>query len=217
MRDEVVIDSPVNNKTVGEKWKPRVEGHWYEGAAAFAITHLGSGGGKSCLVIGSPLFELMMLEALYWEVTYLDCREPPLKPERFVLGDATKPLFRGGSFDAVSSTCVLCHAGTGRYGDALDLEHGDEAMLSEIGRILKPEGKAVLMFGPVVDMAKPMRRGTEHRFYTVHEAHRMIKLSGLKLDTMKIWNTLAGGWRPATEMPTSSIENCDYLCVAVTH
>ena len=217
MRDEVVIESPVNNKTVGEKWKGRMQGHWYGAGCEFAVERLGGGGGRSCLVIGSPLFEIMALEALGWEVTYLDVREPPVKPERFVLGDATQRLFRGGSFDAVSSTCVLCHAGTGRYGDKLDLDHGDQRMLEELGRVLKPGGKAALMFGPVVDMPKMLRRGTEHRFYTAHEAHQMIRNAGLKLEAMRIWNTLKGEWRSATEMPTASIPDCDYLCVAATH
>lgn len=214
-RDEIVIPSPVNNKTVGEKWKKPLQGHWYHAACGFVVEHLGVGDGRSCLVIGSPLFELGEIERLGWEVTYLDVREPPVKPERFVQGDAMKPLFRGKSFDAVSSTCVLCHAGTGRYGDAIDLEHGDEVMLGEISRVLKPEGRAVLMFGPVVDMPRMMRRGTEHRFYTLGEAHRMLWEAGFTVLEVRIWNTLKGVWRKLTDKPTDSISDADYLSVSV--
>ena len=216
MRDELIVESPSNNKTVGEKWKGRVKGHWYDAACEFAVDHLGGGTGE-CLVIGSPLFEVGVIEMLGYEVTYVDVRDPPTKVPRFLKVDATHLLSPDNSFDAVSSTCVLCHAGLGRYGDKVNLEHGDEKMLSEIERVLKPGGKVSLMFGPVADIPKPLRHGTEHRIYTIHEVIRMISTTGLKRGKIRIWNTEKSDWRPPLEFPTQNTERPDYICVALTN
>ena len=64
MRDEVVVESPVNNVTLGEKWKKPVQGHWYEAGCRFAAEHLKGTG--DCLVVGSPEFEVIALQAAGW-------------------------------------------------------------------------------------------------------------------------------------------------------
>lgn len=212
-RVEVVTEFGFNQKTTGEKWKSEIEGHWYQAAKDFAVEHLGQGFGRDCLVIGSPRFELKALEDLGWKTYYNDVRQPPFEVERFLQGDATTPQFAAACFEAVSSTCVLCHAGLGRYGDEVNLEHGDELMLREIYRILKPGGKAVLMFGPVSNIAKMIRRGTEHRIYTVPEAKRMLLAAGFEIGEVRIWDTYDSSWRPGIHEATDSIINCDYLCV----
>lgn len=214
MRDEVVIDSPGNRSTVREKWKKRGGGHWYSGAEEFALEGLGEGRGRSCLVIGSPLFELETIRKLGWETTYLDVRVPPLVQGRFVRGDATGILLPDESFEAVSSTCVVCHAGLGRYGDKEDLEHGDEKMLSEVHRVLKDGGVGVLMLGPVVKMGKMVRCGREHRLYTLAEAHRMILSAGFTIESEGIWSSKDRCWRKTLE-PSEDLYYLDYLSMKV--
>lgn len=173
-------------KTVGEKWKKRVAGHWYEYACDFAVRNLGAGEGRSCLVIGSPVFEVAELKALGWDVTYLDIRTPPFKC-RTIVADATQMPVADKSFDAVSSTCVLCHVGTGRYGDRV-VADGDITMLAEIARILRQGTSAALMLGPVGEMVCETH---EHRIYTMQSAG--AKLAAANLTVVKIGTFCAAG------------------------
>jgi ubiquinone/menaquinone biosynthesis C-methylase UbiE len=159
-------------------------------------------------VIGSPLFEATELKNRGWDVTYLDVRKPPLDI-KFVQGDATKMVFADESFDAVSSACVLTHAGLGRYGDA-KANRGDELMLREIKRVLKPGCKAAVTFGPVASIEKPVCVANLHRVYTITEALRMISQAGFSLADMKVWGTLEKRW---VEIPTDNYKEPDYLSV----
>jgi len=110
-------------KSVGvrEQWhqdRGSHENHQYGGACDFAERTLGKGEGRKCLVVGSPIFEVEMLGQNGWEVTWIDVREPKRKPKRFIKMDALDlDRLEAESFDALSSTCLLTHVGTGRYGD----------------------------------------------------------------------------------------------------
>jgi hypothetical protein len=206
LRERYVGKEPVFSHNA--KWydAPKKD-HWYVASADFAKGHLGKGNGRSCLVIGSPLFEAKDLERMGWEVTYLDVRQPSLRFRRFVQADATKIPLPDSSFDAVSTACVLTHAGLGRYGD-LVVENGDELMLAEIARLMKPDTVAAVTFGGVVTADLPVRIGNFHRIYTVKEAERMCALVGLKIEDVKIWSTTQLKW---VETPTTDLENFDYL------
>lgn len=179
MRPHILLSSGSNNRTVDEPWTlARPRAHWYNASADFSLRTL-TGKGK-CLVIGSPLFEASELADAGWQVTYLDVREVPLHDARlqYVQHDAREMPFAGDSFDAVSTACVLCHAGMERYGDARD-DDADELILSEIARVLKPGGLAAVTFGPVMAAPMMLRLGDCHRIYTMTEARAMVTRAGL--------------------------------------
>jgi len=174
MRQECIIyTAGPNDFTPKEPWTPkRQPGHHYSLQADFALAGLGKGPGK-CLVIGSPLFEAIELSQAGWDVTYVDVREPDGDyPFVFVRGDASKMDFGTESFDAVSTTCVLCHAGMGRYGDPV-VEDADEFILMSIFKALKKGGRAAVTFGPVSNTSMPMRLGNVHRIYNLKTARTL--------------------------------------------
>lgn len=183
MRQECVIyvDSR-NDSTLDEPWTlARSYGHHYSKQADFALSGLGKGPG-SCLVIGSPLFEALELMKAGWDVTYVDVREPPKGyPFRFVQGDASQLDLGEDIYDAASTTCVLCHAGMGRYGDPLS-QDADELIMNNIFRALKKGGRAAVTFGPVAAVSMPMRIGNVHRIYNYATADALAK-SFAVLDT----------------------------------
>lgn len=200
--------------TPREKWhEGNMPGHWYAASTEFALDYLGDGAGRQCLVIGSPLFEAIELRRLGWDTTYLDIRQPPEAAGRAIQMDATDITLPDDSFDAVSSACVLTHAGTGRYGDG-QTGKGDEEMLGHIARVLRPAGKAALTFGACVTAEKMVRLGSAHRIYTVSECERMLAAAGLSIQHMKIWSCRTKTW--TDEAPTTDIYNPDYISFAVT-
>jgi len=185
------------------------EGHVYAVFADFALETLGAGAGRSCLVIGSPLFEALELHEAGWAVTYLDIRKPPLAL-RWVEGDATAMPFGGARFDAVSSNCVLCHVGLGRYGDA-KTQNGDFAMLHEIARVLRPGGTVAITVGPAADCGHTRRMGTIHRVYVPADVFAMVAAAGLELVHSRALNSRLGIWRSADEALTAEPHLPDYL------
>ena len=164
-------------RTPDEAWSvARPRDHWYVPTSEFALRSLGLGTGK-CLVIGSPLFEASELADAGWAVTYLDVRKAPADDQRvtFLRHDACELPFSDATFDAVSTSCVLCHAGMGRYGED-ERPGADVLILGEIGRVLKPAGRAAVTFGPVGDVAGA---DASHRIYTLADARRMVAVAGM--------------------------------------
>lgn len=215
-RDELVILWGGPQRTLDEKWNTGSrEGHWYAASTEFAKQSLGNGDGRSCLVIGSPLFEADELGAMGWKVTYLDIRVPPVLRWAFVQCDATKITLPDASFDAVSTSCVLTHAGTGRYGDGTNREHGDEVMLSEIARVMKMGAVAALTFGACADMPRMVRLGHTHRIYTVPECSRMLAAAGLKMLKIRIWGSKKKAWLAEGDTLTTDMESPDYISFKV--
>ncbi len=181
--------------TENEPWDDG-KNHWYVAAARFAVDNLGHGGARrKCLVIGSPLDEVRLLAGNGWRCTHLDWRE---HPSTNIVGDATNMgMIQGESFEAVSSTCVLCHAGLGRYGDPVK-ENGDALMMAEIARVLKPGGAAVLMVGPTLPLKSvALIYGNVHRFYTLAAVMDMAKSAGLEFVDGAVW--YKGEWVDADE------------------
>ena len=161
--------------TPDEPWtRVRDPKHHYDKQATFAVSSFSEGRGAKCLIVGSPLFEAEEFVKKGWAVTYMDVRVPPDVVFACITADAATYPFEPESFDAASSTCVLCHAGMGRYTDAI-LEDADTLMLSNICRALKRGAKAAITFGPVASMSMVARIGNMHRIYNMAEARNMTK------------------------------------------
>lgn len=175
-----VVAPDVDESSPNETWKMHGEG-CYGPSAQFALDKLGSGSGKKkCLVIGSPLPEIRALSSNGWRVSHVDVRTPPEETGDFVLCDATELVYPSETFEAVSSTCVLCHAGLGRYGDPIK-PNGDVLMLKEIARVLKPGGLAAITAGPSIDwLATSIIYGNVHRIYTLNDLKEMVRDAGLE-------------------------------------
>jgi SAM-dependent methyltransferase len=188
------MESSADFRTLDEPWytSRKSDQTAYTLGADFALEHLQGPG--SCLVIGSPLFEALELRAAGWSVSYVDVREPPVDVG-WVRGDARELPFDDMSFDAVSTNCVICHVGLGRYGDDLD-EHGDDQMLTEIRRVLKPGGLAAVGFGPVIGAAMPMLIKGNQRMFTVLEAQSMALRSRLEIIETRVMDYRSGSWAP---------------------
>ena len=196
---------------ISDKWKKKVPGHWYEAQCGFVTEAMGEGEGE-VLVVGSPLFELREIEDLGWRATYLDLRRPSnFEFYRFINSDVRSSDLEDASFDVVTSTCVLCHVGTGRYGDKVDPD-GDFEALKELRRVLKPEGVFLSQLGPVADITDTLTL-KDHRIYTIRSARKMLLESGFAIRGLVVWNTDKKEWRNALEKPTSSTDQPDYLSV----
>jgi len=165
--------------------------HWYAYQADYALESLGRGPG-SLLIIGSPIFEAVEFENNGWDVTYMDVRQPPLVKHYFH-GDASTTELPAETYDAVSSTCVICHAGMGRYGDS-SVQDGDLKMIQNIYRTLKKGGKAAMTFGPVSGQDFQVRWGNMQRIFTVPSAKRLCYQAGFRIEDVKIRDLKSNCW-----------------------
>lgn len=191
-KGEVVLASKINltideqahqSYTPNEKWEINTldYDHPYMMAASFTLSSLDEGKGRNCLVIGSPLFEAILLKDAGWEVVYLDCRTPPNILPNIVIADATSIPFPDNSFDSVATSCVLCHAGLGRYNDIL-AGNGDEKMLKEIFRVAKPNTIIIINPGSTYPwLAKTIVTGSIHRIYALSSILSLIESVGFKI------------------------------------
>ena len=124
----------------------------------------------------------------------MDVRIPPVDVGKFIQCDATNMgVIPDSSFDAIETSCVLSHAGMGRYGDPL-VEDGDEKMLSEMFRVMKPGTLASVMFGNIADMERMVVLGTCHRIYTMAEIERLLRNAGFVMEKNRIWSLKRTGW-----------------------
>ena len=203
----------ISQWTPDEPWSlERSPGHHYSAAAEFALEHL-TGSGK-CLVAGSPLFEAYELASRY-EITYVDFREPPVNGFRFLQADACAMPIEDASFDALSSTCVLCHIGLGRYGDPERLA-GDQVALKEFYRVLKPGAVAAVTLGPVAEINQSQQVGSAHRVYTLEHARRIVEHTGFKIEASAVWDTRGERWRrPDERINIDPALFPDYLSMAL--
>lgn len=73
------------------------------------------------------------------DLTMIDIRplSLPLDSIKFLHGNLLNLPFNNKSIDSLSSLCVIEHIGLGRYGDTLD-PNGSEKAIIEINRVLKP-------------------------------------------------------------------------------
>lgn len=196
---EVQLPYEVNMHTIDEPWTvQRPSNHWYAYQADYALEALGRGPG-SLLVIGSPIFEAVELENAGWDVTYMDVRHPPLV-KHFLKGDVSIDGLPAETFDAVSSTCVLCHAGMGRYGDAF-VDDGDFKSIHNIFSTLKKGGLAAITFGPVSCQEHQYRLGNMQRVFTIDSAKRIALRAGFLIEDLKIRDLHRDIWVEDFEEP----------------
>lgn len=186
---ERFLESKRCESTPNENWtleRPTSRRKMYAIAADLALEYLGSGNGRSCLVIGSPIYEASLLRENGWDVTFLDVRDPPRHQiPKFIQSDASQMPIPNESFDAVSTTCVLAHIGLGRYGDPTT--GSDKLAMSEIHRILKPAGLVAVTFGNIVDGDETIRLGRCHRIYTRKSARRLA--SEFTIENESVWDS----------------------------
>lgn len=200
-----------NDSTPDEPWTVRrPSAHWYNAMADYVLESLGDGADQRCLVVGSPVFEALDLQDHGWRVTYVDVRQPPLECglQSVLTVDAANYDLGSEVFDACSSTCVLCHAGLGRYGDEIE-GRADQKILDNIHRALKPGAPCIITFGPVYRFEETMRVSNTHRVYSVEDVDRMT--SRFKVLEAKIYDTLKNEWVP--HINTDKIFDSDYLTV----
>jgi SAM-dependent methyltransferase len=117
--------------------------------------------------IGSPITQNVALAAIPGvEVTVLDVRD---NDDARALGlswmqsTATRIPLPSDSCDIVTSMWVMGHVGDGRYGDDFQVD-GDLKMLSELHRVTKPGGTAII--GPGLIDDAPGNIFNLHRIYT---------------------------------------------------
>ena len=203
----------VTESSPQEPWGcERQAGNNYAAAADFALEHL-DGSGR-CLVAGSPLFEAHELAERY-AVTYLDFRTPPVNGFNFLQADACAMPLEDASFDALSSTCLLCHVGLGRYGDPLRLA-GDQVALREFYRVLKPGAPAAVTIGPVAEIGASMELGRAHRVYRLEDALKFVRHAGFTVVRHAVWDTRGERWRrPAERINIDPALFPDYLSMAL--
>ena len=218
LRDYEFVESDRHARTIDESFciePPRQSRLMYNASSQFSVEALQHGNGKSCLMIGSPVFHVKVLEKMGWDVTYMDVREPPVKLNKFIQRDATDMKLCDESFDAIDSSCVLSHAGMGRYGDPL-VEDGDEKMMCEMYRVLKPGCPATLMFGNVAVMPKMVVLGTCHRVYTKEEAERIALHAGFVVEKTRLWSLKHLRWvKHDRERSVDYFGKPDYLAMLV--
>ena len=190
--------------TRDEPWiMAREPGH-YSNFADFALEGLGMGPGQ-CLVVGSPLFEVFELQKNGWDVTYVDVRKPPVLRFNFIQGDASEVVLPK-DFDCVSSTCVLCHVGLGRYGDPI-LEGADARMMKNIHGALKKGGLAAICVGTVAAIEQTVEVGKAWRVWNLDGARALVK--DFKILREKVYSIGTGAWKNGK---ISKPLNDDYLC-----
>src|SRR3990167_4197791 len=184
--------------TPDEPWHPATG--TYAIAKDWALAMLGSGRGRTCLVIGSPLDEARALYEHGWKIEYSDWRLPPLPLHdmKIYREDVCAMGAPDASVDAIRSTCVLCHVGMGRYGDPVR-EDAPFTMLKECARVLKPGGHLVMMAGPVEEIPAIL---PQHRVTSVWEMKMLCAQNGLTYGASMITRLDPAGER--------------YLCVECT-
>ncbi len=202
------VGDPSNNYTPDEKWNLLRPGNIYCMQADFVRLSLGAGNGN-CLVVGSPLFEAMELRDLGWRVTFVDIRLPPdgFICDEILVADFTTASLPEDIFDAASSTCVLCHAGMGRYAED-KIEDGDGKMLANIFRSLKRGALFAVCFGPVHGNTETVFRENWHRAYSVENARKLALRAGFSILEEKFIDGKTFLWK---QKPVTDYWDRDYI------
>lgn len=145
--------------------------------------------GALVLDVGSPPFVVEGLRARGRRVVQADVRRGPTVA---LLADGCALPVRSASVDAATSVCVLCHAGTGRYGEAGCVD-GWRRMLREASRVLREGGLFVSQLGPVWSGAT-LHDGDWHR--VVHWPSVAAECAGVGLQVLEagIWREAEGRW-----------------------
>ncbi len=197
--------------TPDEPWWDGTEVRWahYKAQEEYVAKYLGQGSHRWCLVIGSPMTEVHHISDNDWQVIFLDVRHPANCKTPWIVCDATdmRPNVSDNRFDAISSTCVLCHAGLGRYGDPAK-PNGDVLMMQEMFRVLRPGGVAVIQAGPSIPwLQKSYVHGNIHRVYQPCEVAVMASKAGFEFVEMALW--VNGNWMSGSNVTPHVFDNGD--------
>ena len=172
--------------------------HWYQAGSIHAVGAIKTMDRSQMLQIvdiGSPVEQKIAIAAIdNVTLTTLDVRPEyyhALMPFQTIIGTATKLPFPSDSVDVVTSNCVLCHVGDGRYGDAFDVD-GDVNMLRECKRILKPGGVVLLGLGPI--SLKAILVFNMNRIYSLEWAKKLFGWAGLRPTDFWAFRPQDGEW-----------------------
>jgi SAM-dependent methyltransferase len=115
-----------------------------------------------------------------------------------VRGDAMQLPFRPGTFAAVLAISMIEHVGIGHYGDPL-AQSGDQAVIYEIARTLKPRGKALITV--------PFGRARTDDFQRIYDPTRLSAvLTPLRVAHLEHACSSTGLWTPCTEAEAASAD-----------
>lgn len=151
---------------------------------------------RDALDIGSELFQVIAESVLATALTFVDIRRPlatatDLGATCWIGSACALPPEWTDRFDVVTSSCVLCHAGDGRYDDTFN-PIGDRAMLAEMARVLAPGGRLLLMPGPMCSDPRPLLMYNEHRVYTFAWMREALARVGLRVTETAVYGRRAG-------------------------
>lgn len=128
-----------------------------------------------------------------WDVYGLDLREFKLRHPRFnfIQGDITNTKFPDNFFDCVYEVSALEHVGrSGRYGVEIEDIDGDIKAVKEISRILKSEGRLLVIeaFGMQEEIIKPMGRiYDKRRLERLFSEYRLLEANYYIYDREGYW------------------------------
>lgn len=191
-------------------------GHPYAAAIEWATTRLGEGHGRDLLVIGSCFDEARTLQRVGWQTQYIDWRwsGQEIAGVKCQQGDALALPFRDATFGAVSTTCVMCHVGLGRYGDPVQ-DDAEATMLRECRRVLRNGGRVAMMTGPCI-VGEPVTIGAAtHRVTTLNHVLALVRAVSFTLVDYNAFIPTERRWRIPGEPWATNPEIPDYLCVAL--
>lgn len=147
------------------------------------------------LDVGSPIEQNLAVAALDGvELTVVDVRpswRPDILPFQSLQASVTTMPLEDGVADVITSNCVLCHVGDGRYGDAFDVD-GDVKMLRECKRVLKKGGLMIIGVGPVHKTANILFN--VHRVYSPEWLTKLFTWAGLRATDMLAYDLFTGSW-----------------------
>ena len=198
-------------ETIREPWTYE-RNPTYGAAQDWALACLGPATGiRRVLIVGSPPAEVVAFQRAGWDVTWVDCRRPPVLPGvESVHGDACDlPVTWTDRFEAVSTTCVWCHVGMGRYGDQVR-PNACQTFLAELRRVCR--GTLAAMVGPV---ARTEEERMEHRISTPKGVETLLRQTGWRVQAMRVWSELERNWVEEVEiMPRAMEPPAEYLVVS---
>ena len=166
----------------------------------FAFQNLGGVTGPvldvGCCYSGMPV----ALASRGFRVVGVDFSPYPFKHPNFraVRGDAMRLPFASGTFGGALAISVVEHIGIGHYGDPL-VEAGDRVTVSEIARILRPDGRAIV----TVPFGKARTDDVQRVYDPPRLRELLVSFSDVRIEYAR---SAVGLWTPCGEDEAASID-----------